>query len=851
MNKQRSHLTLGLRYFEIQLGILISYIIVHSPNILINFGLMLIGGFIGYFFYRQIHSQSRDFGPLPLANIFITLALLHWYWVGEIQWSVHITIISACLALAYFPLFKFKHLSKTKILPHFLIFLLAISTASVINSILFFWIVFNIVASIYLVKLMPRALIVGLLRTIFALCFRVRIEGLEHYHSKRKRIVIANHQSWLDGLLLSAFLPNELTFAVNTFTTQRSWFKFFDFLNDHVALDPSKPIALKTLIEAVDQHKTVVIFPEGRHTVTGALMKIYEGPTIIALKTGATFIPIRIEGSQYSYFSRYLRGKRRLFPKITLEVMAPRNINHESPKAKQGTDLFDIMQDLMFYSSKQDIGLWHMLLASKKLYGRNHVILEDYKHCPEKYGRFTMKAAVLGHAMQRKLPSKWVGVLLPNSIGFAATIFGLWSQHKSALLLNYSMTSKALIETIKPIGLTQIVTAKAFIAHQKLEPLIDNLRENGIKVFYIDDIKIPLSSKVIGIIKSFGFLNKQQDLSEPALALLSSGSEKTPKTIILSHKNLTSQITQTYTSIDLHSKDVLFNTLPGFHAFGLSVGLLVPVICGIRSFQYPNPLHYRLIPELIYGCDATILLGTNTFLREYAKTAHSYDFYNIRYVFSGGEKLQQSVFDEWIKRFAIVILEGYGTTEASPLISINNRMYHKIGTVGKLIPDMDAKVVPVEGIDEGGELYLKGPNIMSGYASSLSPLKIKTYEDGWYPTGDIVSIDDMGFITIHGRKRRFAKISGEMVSLEAIEKIINQYFDDSDNALIAIKDEKRGEALVLVTDDKTLTLKKLRQTIPIDELNNLMTPKKIHFLEDIPKLPTGKVNYPGLTLSIQ
>lgn len=851
MNRQRLHLTLGLRYFEIQLGILISFCIFHGPHTLTDLSLMFVGGLIGYFLYLNIHAQYKDISGIPLANILITLTLWHWYSVGNTQWSVHITIISACLALAYFPLLKIRHISKTKLLPNIFIFSATIGITALIQSILFYWIILNIFAIIYLIKLMPRALIVGLLRTFFVLFFRVRIHGLEHYKSRRKRIVIANHQSWLDSLLLSAFLPNELLFAVNRFTAQKTWFRFFEFLNDHVALDPAKPLAIKSLIEAVEQHKTVVIFPEGRHTVTGALMKIYEGPTLIALKTGADFIPIRIEGSQHTYFSRYLNGKRRLFPKITLEVMPPKNINKSSPKAKQGTDLFDIMQDLMFYSSREDANLWQMLIDAKKLFGRRHVIIEDYQHKPEKYGRFTLKAAIIGHSIKSKMRQQWVGILLPNSIGFAATIFGLWSQNKSVLLLNFSMAAKALVQTIEPIGLKQIVTSKAFITHQKLEPLIDALEKKGIQVLFIDDMKISAWSKIVGVIRSWGWSLTDTDVHAPALALLSSGSEKTPKTIILTHKNLSAQITQAHTSIDLHARDVLFNTLPAFHAFGLSIGMLVPMLCGVRSFQYPNPLHYRLIPELIYGCDATILLGTNTFLREYAKTAHSYDFYNIRYVFSGGEKLQPSVFEEWIKRFAIVVLEGYGTTEASPLVSINNRMYHKIGTVGKLIPDMQAKIVPVEGIDQGGELYLKGPNIMAGYATSLTPLKLQHLEDGWYPTGDIASIDDMGFISIHGRKRRFAKISGEMVSLEAIEKTICQYLPDETHAVVAIKDIKKGEALVLVTTDASITARKLRKLIPIDELNNMMTPKKVIHMVDLPKLATGKVNYPVLLSNIK
>lgn len=850
MNTQRMQLKLGLRYIEIQAGFLVGSVVFDHDLYWLNTLLVVVGAFLGYLFFKKTHPESRDTASLPFANILITLTLFIWYMLGFQQWSVFAGVIAALLALAFWPLWHLRHVINQNYAVDWTIFIIAAVVAYTLPATIGWWIIFNVLGCIYLIKLMPRAFVVGVLRTLFGLFFRVRIDGLEHYLSRRKRIVIANHQSWLDSLLLSAFLPNELTFAVNRFTAKRSWFKYFDFLNDHVALDPSKPLALKTLIEAVEQHKTVVIFPEGRHTVTGALMKIYEGPTMIALKTGADFIPIRIEGSQHSLFSRYKRGKRRIFPKITLEVMPPRNINHESPKANQGTDLFDVMQDLMFYSSQEDANLWQMLLQAKKLYGNRHHILEDYRHCPERYGQFAIKSAVLGEMIKNKMPLRWVGVLLPNSIGFAATLFGIWSQNKSALILNFSMSAQALIETIKPIGLFQIVTAKAFIQNQKLEPLLDELRQLGIKVFYIDDMQIPFSTKCFGILRAQGWLKHKQDMDAPALALLSSGSEKKPKTIVLTHRNLAAQITQTSTSIDLHAQDVLFNTLPAFHAFGLSIGLLVPILCGVRSFQYPNPLHYRLIPELIYGCDATILIGTNTFLREYAKTAHSYDFYNIRYVFSGGEKLQQSVFQEWIRRFGIVVHEGYGTTECSPLVSINSRMYHKIGTVGKLIPDMQAKIEPVPGINIGGELFLKGPNIMAGYATSLAPMELNKPEDGWYPTGDIASIDEMGFITIHGRKRRFAKISGEMVSLEAIEQTINRYLPESNNAIIAIADEKKGEALVLVTDDTEIKVSHLRKLIPTDVLNNLMMPRKIIVHADLPRLATGKINYPKLMSSL-
>tara|TARA_X000000950_G_scaffold288487_1_gene405499 strand:+ start:96 stop:2621 length:2526 start_codon:yes stop_codon:yes gene_type:complete len=835
---------------EIQLGLLLGYGVLAAPFKWVALGSLAVGSALGYVTYLRTQAHVKDAASLALANLLITLTLIHWQLNNMTHWATHIFFISLFMTLAYLPLRHLKFFRHQYKRYHILLLLFAIGVGYLQLGILTTWIIINIICCIYMIKLMPRAFFISILRLIFGICFRIQVHGLEHFSKHKKRIIIANHQSWLDGLILSAFLPTEMTFAVNRFTAKKGFFSYFNFLNNHVALDPSRPIALKALIEAVESHKTVVIFPEGRHTVTGAMMKIYEGPFLIAAKTGAHLFPIRIEGSQFSYFSCFNLGKRRLFPKISLQVLPPKSVDNNLSRDRYSIEFFDIMQSLMFESSYIKEHAWLALQRAYQKCGFNHVIMEDYQHKPKNLGRFLLEAGTLGHAICSLYQEQWSALLLPNSITFSCTLFGLWSQNKSAVILNYSMSANALINTIEDLGVKQLVTARKFITHQKLEPLVTGLEQKGVKVVFIDELKISLKSKLYGL---YGLLFKQKsfDSQKPAVALLSSGSEKKPKTIILSHNNIMAQVAQVSNSVDFHTKDVVFNTLPAFHAFGLTIGLIAPTISGVRTFQYHNPLHYRLIPELIYGCNATILIGTNTFLREYGKAAHSYDFFNIRYIFAGGEKIHRNVIQQWIERFGIVIFEGYGTTETSPLLSINNRMYHKIGTVGRPIPGVEVKIKKVPGISEGGELMIKGPNVMMGYASSIKPFEITSMENKWYATGDIVSQDDFGFLTIHGRKRRFAKISGEMVSLEAIEQMVSSAYPGTHHAIIAEKDLKKGEILHLVTEDATITLSELRKKISKDDLNNLMMPKKVFHLSEIPKLSTGKTNFPLLNQMIK
>jgi len=291
--------------------------------------------------------------------------------------------------------------------------------------------------------------------------------------------------------------------------------------------------------------------------------------------------------------------------------------------------------------------------------------------------------------------------------------------------------------------------------------------------------------------------------------LFTSGSEGEPKGVVLSHANLLANREQLAARLDLNAQDTILNALPMFHAFGLTAGTLLPLFYGMKTFLYPSPLHYRIIPEIAYDLNATILFGTNTFLAGYAKYAHPYDFYSVRYVFAGAEKLQDDTRRLWVDKFGIRVLEGYGTTETSPILAANTPMFYQEGTVGRFMPGIDWQLEEVEGVSEGGRLHVAGPNIMLGYLRPQRPGHLEPPQSrfglGWYDTGDIVRVDDHGFVTICGRVKRFAKIGGEMVSLTAVEDIAARVWPGTLHAAVTLSDEKKGEKSSLSHNSASLS----------------------------------------------
>jgi acyl-[acyl-carrier-protein]-phospholipid O-acyltransferase/long-chain-fatty-acid--[acyl-carrier-protein] ligase len=426
------------------------------------------------------------------------------------------------------------------------------------------------------------------------------------------------------------------------------------------------------------------------------------------------------------------------------------------------------------------------------------------------------------------------------------TFFALQAEGRVAAMINFSTGVAAAQAACTAAEIRLVVTARRFVEKAKLEPLIAALATRTL-IVYLEDLRPEIG--MLGRVKALARSLRSRPhhaparAHDPAVVLFTSGSEGTPKGVVLSHRNLLSNRHQLASVIDINPKDVVFNALPVFHSFGLTGGLLLPLLAGVRTFLYPSPLHYRTVPEVAYGINATIFFGTDTFLAGYARVADNYDFYSVRYVFAGAERVKAETRRVWFEKFGIRILEGYGATETSPGLAVNTPMHFRGGTVGRLLPGIEHRLAAIEGIADGGRLSVKGPNVMLGYLKAEQPGVLQPPADGWYDTGDIVEIDRDGFVTIKGRAKRFAKIAGEMVPLGTVEDLVARAFPDGAHAVVAVPDAKRGEQLVLLTDTAEVTRSILAGAARDAGLPEIFVPRAISRVDEIPFLGTGKVDY--------
>jgi acyl-[acyl-carrier-protein]-phospholipid O-acyltransferase/long-chain-fatty-acid--[acyl-carrier-protein] ligase len=493
------------------------------------------------------------------------------------------------------------------------------------------------------------------------------------------------------------------------------------------------------------------------------------------------------------------------------------------------------------------------LLAAGHRYGGKTVAIVDGDERPFTYAEIARAAFALGSALHTRTGAgETVGVMLPTGIGPVIAFYALHAANRLPAMLNFTTGAASILSACRTAKVKRIVTARKFIELAGLTALESELA-NEMELIYLEDVREKLSplAKLTGLLGPYlPFLFAPHPKNEaPAVILFTSGTEGEPKGVVLSHHALLANVEQVRCHLELYRTDTVFNPLPTFHCFGLTVGVLMPLILGLRAVMHPSPLQARTIAKRIQGTKATILLATDTFISQYARAGDENDLSSLRLAVCGAERVRDETRQTVRRRNGIDILEGYGVTEAAPVVAANQPGANRHGTIGHLMPEMQMKLEPVEGIEGGGRLLVRGPNLMLGYLQPGAPGEI-TPPDGWYDTGDIAAVDEDGYITIRGRLKRFAKIGGEMISLAVVENCASAVWADNTHAAVALPDERKGEQIVLLTDCADANRTDLIGWARSHGVSELNVPKTIVLAGEIPVLGTGKIDYAAVEKTV-
>lgn len=668
-------------------------------------------------------------------------------------------------------------------------------------------------------------------------------------------IYAVSHQSQLDPAFMLALLPPDTLHILDEKSAKSMWLEPWRELARTIAFNAGHVFVSRRLVRHLrGKGRLAVYFPDETEPDAKSF-RLYRAVARIAAKADARVVPIFVGGSRFTPFSLTPphHAPRSLLPRLVIKALEPMTIpdllvRSGAKRATNSNAFFDRIAEARYAASDPGRSLFRAMRDAADRYGHGRMVVEDFLGDKLTYRQLFMSAHVLARRFAAESePGEAVGLMLPNAAPVVTSFLALQSAGRVAAMINYTAGPANVSSALRTAAVRTVISSRAFVEKAQLNDIVAAIENEGRRIIWLEELKKGITfGEKLSAFAGWRRPVLRAAPDDPAVILFTSGSEGEPKGVVLSHRNLIANVAQVETRIAFSPADKLFNVLPVFHSFGLTGGTILPLLHGVRLYLYPSPLHYKMIPETAAKVRPTVMFGTDTFLSNYAKTAKDDDFASIRMVVAGAEPVRAETRKIWHERFGAEIVEGFGMTEASPVIAVNSATHSREGSVGRLLPGISIRLEEVEGLQEGGRLWISGPNVMLGYMTSDRPGELQPLAGDWHDTGDIVSIDREGFMTIRGRARRFAKIAGEMVSLGAIEMLASALWPEEKHAVVGVPDRKRGERIVLVTTAETADRNALRQYGKKSGAAEIMVPNDVLKVREIPVLGSGKTDYAGV-----
>jgi acyl-[acyl-carrier-protein]-phospholipid O-acyltransferase/long-chain-fatty-acid--[acyl-carrier-protein] ligase len=738
---------------------------------------------------------------------------------------------------------------------------------------------------VYIVWLIPQASLRFFAWLLSHTIYRIRVYGQENLPREGGALLVPNHVTWVDAIFLMLVSSRPIRMIGLATNLENKWLKRLSDLFGVIPIVPTRPKtivqAFRTARDALNNGELVCIFPEGGLTRTGQVQGFAPGMMKILDGTTAPVIPIYLDGLWGSIFS--FEGEK-FFWKWPRQLPYPLSV-HIGPPVADPSEIHNIRQAVLEVGAE---AVQRRTRETMQLITRTFIRQAKGRKRKSKIADSTGADLTGGEALLRSLllrrllrrhvlapDEQVVGVLLPPSNPGFVTNMALALDKRISVNLNYTVTPDVMNQCLELAGIKHVLTSRKFI--EKMPEFAGIHAE----LVYLEDFREDPKKGPTLLDKIFGWASANlcpAGLLEASLGLgsvkpddiltiiFTSGSTGTPKGVMLTYANIGHNVDAIDQVIHLRDSDVLVGILPFFHSFGYTVTLWGVAALDIKGAYHFSPLDARQIGKVTQKHKGTLLLATPTFLRTYLRRCEKEEFATLDVVVAGAEKLPQDLSDAFEQKFGVRPVEGYGTTELSPLVSVNIppsrsidnfQKDRKEGSVGRPMPGVTAKVTNLDTGEpckagESGMLWIKGPNVMQGYLHR-DDLTSQVIKEGWYQTGDIAFVDDEGFVHITGRESRFSKIGGEMVPHIKIEEVLCQLLGASEDAspelaVTAVPDEKKGERLIVLHTRLDKSVGELRKGLSAAGLPNLFIPSADSFIEveAIPILGTGKLDLRAL-----